>query len=45
MLATLKEIFAAGINEASILAAVKFVLDTLFGFIAKEEGFPFTPAE
>ena len=44
MLATLKEIFAEGINEASMLAAVKYVLDTLFAFIAGEEGFPFTPA-
>ena len=37
MIDQIKEILADGITEKSILAILALVLDTIFGFIKKEE--------
>ena len=44
MLDTIKEIFATyGFTADAFLAALKFALDSIFGFVAKEEGFDYVP--
>ena len=41
MIDKIREIFADGFNADTILAAIKLVLTTVFGFIAKEEGYEY----